>query len=53
MYVNSPIYREIFASLNFYENGNFNNFAKNIFTNDPHGQHKKAWHGSILQNFIS
>ena len=41
VYVNSPIYRENFALLNFYENGNFNNFAKNIFTNDPHGQHKR------------
>ena len=41
MYVNSPLYGEIFASLNFYEKGNFNNFAKNVFANDPRGQHKR------------
>ena len=31
------IYWEIFASLTFRENGNFNYFTKNIFTNDPRG----------------
>ena len=25
----------------FFENGDFNNFAKNIFTNDSRGQHKR------------
>ena len=30
-----------FASLNFCENGDFNNFTKNIFVNDPRGQHKR------------
>ena len=28
-------------SLNFCENGNFNNFVKNNFTNDPREQHKR------------
>ena len=27
--------------LNFRENGDFNNFVKNIFMNDPCGQHKR------------
>ena len=27
---------------NFCKNGDFNNFTKNIFTNDLHGQHKRC-----------
>ena len=30
------------SSLNFCKNGNFNNFTKNIFANDPCGQHKRC-----------
>ena len=33
----STVYQEIFASLNFRENGDCNNFA-----NDPRGQHKRC-----------
>ena len=40
-------------SPNFYENGNFNNFVKNIFANDPRGQHKKCGMAILSQNFIS
>ena len=38
----TTIYQEIFMSLNFYKNGDFNNLAKKIFTNDPRGQHKRC-----------
>ena len=38
----TTVYWGIFASLNFRENGNFNNFAKNIFMNDPRGHHKRC-----------
>ena len=31
------VYQEIFVSLNFPENVNFNNFTKSIFANDPRG----------------
>ena len=47
------VYREIFASLNFPKNGNFNNFVKNIFANDPHGQHKRCGMVILLRNLIS
>ena len=40
------IYWEIFVSLNFRKNGDFNNFAENFFANDPCGQHKR--HGVII-----
>ena len=36
------IYQEIFALLNFCENGDFNNFVNNIFANDTRGQHKRC-----------
>ena len=54
MYVNSPIYREIFASLNFYENGNFNNFVK-IFSRMIHMGNIKgvAWQYFAKFNFAS
>ena len=44
-------YWEIFASLNFCKNGNFNNFTKNIFMNDPRGQHKKC--GIAIFHFVT
>ena len=40
-------------SLNFYENGNFNNFVKNIFANDQRGQHKRCGMAILSQNLIS
>ena len=46
-------YRQIFVSLNFRENGNFNNFTKNIFANDPRGQHKRCGMAILLRNLIS
>ena len=32
------IYWETFISQNFRKNGNFKDFAENIFANDPHDQ---------------
>ena len=43
------VYREIFASLNFRENGNFNNFAK-IFSRMIHVGNMK---GVALQYFTN
>ena len=31
-----------FVSQNFHEYDDFNNFTKNIFANDPRGQHKRC-----------
>ena len=42
--LSSTVYWEIFASLNFHQNGDFNNFTKNIFANNPCRQYKGvAW----------
>ena len=38
---------------NFRENGNFNNFSKNIFANDPRGQHKRCGMVILPRNLIS
>ena len=40
-------------SLKFRENGNFNYFAKNIFANDPRGQHKWCGMEKFSRNLIS
>ena len=41
---NNTVYWEIFASLNFHENENFNYFKENVyFANDSRGQRKKVW----------
>ena len=45
------IFWEIFALL-FHENGDFNNFVKK-FSQIIHVVIIKAWHGNILQKFIS
>ena len=42
----------IFALLNFHENGDFNNFAENIFANDPCGQHKRCGTAILSRNLI-
>ena len=34
-------------------NGDFNNFVKKIFMNDPRGQHKRYSMAILLQNLIS
>ena len=34
--------QEVFISLKFSKNGNFNYFAENVFVNYPHGQHKRC-----------
>ena len=47
------VYQEIFASLNFRKNGDFNNFMKNVFVNDPRGQHKRCGMVILLRNLIS
>ena len=39
-------------SLNFHKNGNFTNFAKNIFANDPCGQHKRCGMAILLRNLV-
>ena len=41
-------------SLNFRENGDFNNYVKNIFSNDPRGQLgiKGVWHGNTFAKFV-
>ena len=41
----------IFALLNFHENGDFNNFTKNIFANDPCGQHKRCGTALLFTKF--
>ena len=38
---------------NFRENGDFNNFAKNIFVNEPYEQHKRCGMAILSQNLIS
>ena len=35
------------------KNGNFNNFAKNIFVDDLYGQHKRCGMATLLRNLIS
>ena len=47
------MYQEIFLSVNFCENGDFNNFVKKYFVNDPRGQHKRCDMAILLQNLIS
>ena len=49
---NNTVYQEFFASLHFCENGDFNIIVKNIFTNDPRGQHKRCGMAILLQNLI-
>ena len=44
----NTVYQEIFMSLNFRENGNFNNY---YFVKIMRGQHKKAWHGNTFVKF--
>ena len=40
--------------LNFHENGDFNNFTKNIFANNPRGQHKGvAWQYFAEFSFVT
>ena len=38
-------------SLNFREKGDFNIFTKNIFANDPRGEHKRC--GVVKFNFVT
>ena len=37
---------------NFHENGDFNNFAENIFANNPCGQHRRYGMAILLRNLI-
>ena len=47
------LYTGKFSHHKFSQNGNFNNFVKNIFANDPCGQHKRRGMAVLSQNLIS
>ena len=37
---------------NFHKNGDFNNFAENIFANNPRRQHRRCGMAILLRNLI-
>ena len=46
------LYTGNFCIAKFHENGGFNNFAENIFANDPCGQHKRCGTAILSRNLI-